>query len=399
LYVVTGKLGLLLAVPPGYATIIWPASGIAIGMLLVHGARLWPALLVGSWLLNAHQSGVFADHAWLSEKSFAALCIAVGSSLQALAGRALVVRLIGMPLHLKSKRDALKVLLLAGPITCVIAATIGVGTLLGFGIIGPDAIVGNWLAWWSGDSLGVLVFMPLVLLAPGGNPQITWRGAAIGQLPFAALLLLLMPLGLTFFAWQVISENDYLRGDAKFETLSIEGEKALENRLASYGNALLGAASFIQGSASVSRNEWRTYAETIRLRENFPGLNGIGWVEPVETDDLPEFLRRRRADGSPNFAIHPVPDGGPNYIVSYVEPEDENHAAIGLNIAFERKRLEAANFSRDSGRPAITGLVTLVQDEGHTPAFLMLYPIYHRNMPTSTTAERRAAFRGWTDGR
>src|SRR5690348_9916757 len=146
----------------------------------------------------------------------------------------------------------------------VIAATVGVGTLLAFGIIGAEAILGNWLAWWSGDSLGVLVFMPLVLLAPGGNPQITWRGAAIGQLPFAALLLLMMPLGLTFFAWQVISENDYLRGDAKFETLSIEGEKALENRLASYGNALLGAASFIQGSANVSRKEWRAYAETIR---------------------------------------------------------------------------------------------------------------------------------------
>lgn len=30
-YALTGKLGLLLAVPPGYATIIWPASGIAAG--------------------------------------------------------------------------------------------------------------------------------------------------------------------------------------------------------------------------------------------------------------------------------------------------------------------------------------------------------------------------------
>ena len=95
----------------------------------------------------------------------------------------------------------------------------------------------------------MVVFTPLVLLAPGGRAQVAWRGAAIGQLPFAALLLLLLPLGLTFYAWQVISENDYLRGDAKFETLAIESEKALENRLASYGNALLGAASFVQGSA------------------------------------------------------------------------------------------------------------------------------------------------------
>jgi PAS domain S-box-containing protein len=398
LYVLTGKLGLLLAVPPGYATIIWPASGIAIGMLLVHGARLWPAILLGSWLLNAHQSGVFAEGAWLSEKGFAALCIAFGSTAQALAGRALVVRLMGMPLQLRSARDVLRALLLAGPVTCVIAASIGVSTLFGLGIIGGDSVVGNWLAWWSGDSLGVLVFTPLVLLGPGGRPQITWRGAAIGQLPFAALLLLVLPLGLTFFAWQVISENDYLRGDARFETLSIEGEKALENRLASYGNALLGAASFIQGSTGVSRAEWRTYAETIRLRENFPGLSGIGWVEPVETADLADFVRKRRADGVPDFTIHPRVDGRPNYIVTFVEPENENRAAVGLNIAFERERLEAANLARDSGRPAITGLVMLVQDEGRTPAFLMLYPIYHRNMPTGTAAERRAAFRGWTDG-
>jgi len=398
LYVVTGKLGLLLAVPPGYATIIWPASGIAIGMLLVHGARLWPAILLGSWLLNAYHSGVFAEGMWLSGKALAALCIAAGSTAQALAGRALIARLIGMPLQLRSARDVLLVLLLAGPVTCVIAATVGVGTLLALGILGSDAVVGNWLAWWSGDSLGVLVFTPLVLLAPSGRAQISWRGASIGQLPFAALLLLVLPLGLTFYAWQVISENDYLRGDAKFETLSIEGEKALENRLASYGNALLGAASFIQSSTDVSRAEWHTFAETIRLRENFPGLSGIAWVQPVEADALPEYLRKRQADGAPDFAIHPRPNGAPNYIVSYLEPENENRAALGLNIAFERRRLEAANLARDSGRAAITGLVMLVQDEGRTPAFLMLYPIYHRNMPTGTAVERRAAFRGWTVG-
>ncbi len=55
LYILTGKLGLLLAVPPGYATIIWPASGIALGMLMVHGARLWPGVLIGSFVLNALQ--------------------------------------------------------------------------------------------------------------------------------------------------------------------------------------------------------------------------------------------------------------------------------------------------------------------------------------------------------
>jgi integral membrane sensor domain MASE1 len=64
LYLLTGKLGLLLAVPPGYATIIWPPSGIALGMLIIGGARLWPGVLAGSLLLNAYNSGVFAEPQW-----------------------------------------------------------------------------------------------------------------------------------------------------------------------------------------------------------------------------------------------------------------------------------------------------------------------------------------------
>src|SRR5687768_18477758 len=84
LYVVTGKLGLLLAVPPGYATVIWPPSGIALGMLIVGGARLWPGVFAGSLLLNALNSGVFAEADWLSAKMLAAACIAAGSTLQAL---------------------------------------------------------------------------------------------------------------------------------------------------------------------------------------------------------------------------------------------------------------------------------------------------------------------------
>ena len=95
LYILTGKLGLLLAVPPGYATIIWPASGIALGMLLVHGWRLWPGVLLGSLLLNAHVSGAWSvDHGLTVAKALLALSIAVGSTAQALVGYALIRRLV-----------------------------------------------------------------------------------------------------------------------------------------------------------------------------------------------------------------------------------------------------------------------------------------------------------------
>lgn len=396
LYILTGKLGLLLAVPPGYATIIWPASGIAIGMLLMHGWRLWPGVLIGSFLLNSYNSGVFADPDWFTTKTLAAFVIACGSTVQALVGRALIARFIGLPLRLQSVRQIFWLLGLGGPFTCVIAASVGVGTLYWLGIVQPAAVASNWIAWWSGDSLGVLVFLPLVLLAPGSRADLTWRGAALGRLPLAGLLLLLLPLGLTFYAWKATTENDYQRGQAKFQTLTIESEKALQSRLASYGNALLGAAAFVQGSVSVSRGEWRTYVQMIQVRENFEGLHGLGWIEPVAEEDVDEFLRETRADGSPGFSIHPETESGPRYVIKYVEPENDNRAALGLNIAFESKRLAAAELSRDTGVAVMSGRVTLVQDALRSPGFLLLYPIYHGDRMLDTVESRRDAIRGWT---
>ena len=48
----TGRLALLLAIPPGYATAIWPPAGIAFAAILLYGARVWPGIVLGSFLVN-----------------------------------------------------------------------------------------------------------------------------------------------------------------------------------------------------------------------------------------------------------------------------------------------------------------------------------------------------------
>src|SRR5207247_5758454 len=55
-YYVVGRLGLLLAIPPGYATAVWPASGIALAGTLLFGYRVWPGILLGSFLINLRTS-------------------------------------------------------------------------------------------------------------------------------------------------------------------------------------------------------------------------------------------------------------------------------------------------------------------------------------------------------
>lgn len=106
LYVIGGAIGLTLAVPPGYATIIWPASGLAIGMLILHGWRLWPGILIGSFLVNCYVADVFVlSDTWLLKKMLTAFGIAAGSTIQALIGYLFVKKFIGIPLVLDKAKQ------------------------------------------------------------------------------------------------------------------------------------------------------------------------------------------------------------------------------------------------------------------------------------------------------
>jgi PAS domain S-box-containing protein len=396
LYIVTGKLGLLLAVPPGYATVIWPPSGIAIGVLMLYGWRLWPGVLIGSFILNCYISQAFSTNdGFIIGKTLIALCIAVGSTLQALVGRLMVSRFIGLPLALKQVKEMFLLFLVSGPVACLVAASIGISTLYLSGVLPADKIIRNWITWWAGDTFGVIVFLPLLLIAPSNSHKLTWRGNNIGALPVLAMLALIMPLGLTFYAWKITSENAYQQSFSRFTALAQESEGNLLHRMDSYNYALLGGAGFIEGSQFVSREEWRNYVGTLDIKNSFPGMNGMGLVVPVEPNNLFKFLKEIHKDNIQNFIIHPETVSRPLYVIKYVGPENKNIAALGLNIAFENNRLEAANIARDTGKSAITKRIILVQDIEKKPGFLLLHPVYEPKMSTDTIQERQKALIGW----
>ena len=396
LYILTGKLGLLLAVPPGYATVIWPASGLAVGMLLVYGPRLWGGVLIGSFVLNLLNShGVSLEGGVDGVKVLTALGIAVGSTVQALVGRWRVARFVGLPLALNGVRGLLTLMVLSGPLACLIAASVGTGTLLAAGIIAPSEAVGNWTTWWLGDVLGVFVFMPLVLAAPGNPHPPTWRGRLLARLSVLTALVLIVPLALTFYAWKITSETVNRQGQADFAALTAESEDALRFRMTSYDYALLGAGAYYQGKEHLTRADWRNYVSTLNIRNQFPGINGIGVILPIEPDQRDALVARMQADGATDFEVHPEAPGRPLNIITYIEPIELNGPALGLNVGFEDNRLEAADISRRTGAPTITRKIILVQDDQHTPGFLMMRPVYKAGAATQTAEQRSRNLRAW----
>jgi integral membrane sensor domain MASE1 len=98
LYFAAAKISLLLAIPPGYATAVWPPSGVAVAAVLLAGNRMWPGVWLGAALANlaVQASGV------------AALLLGTGNALEALVAAALIRRLIGIPTRFESGEDVFK---------------------------------------------------------------------------------------------------------------------------------------------------------------------------------------------------------------------------------------------------------------------------------------------------
>ena len=166
-YIVTGRLGLLLAAPPGYATAIFLPAGIAVTVTFVAGAAALPGTFLGSFLLNLWIGYLIAGRLNLTQIA-AALVIAAGSMTQAAIGGTALRRTIGYPAPFDNPSDILVFLLLA-PIFCLTSATISLGGLWTLGAVELHELPMNWATWWLGDTLGVLAALPLMLIV-GGEP-------------------------------------------------------------------------------------------------------------------------------------------------------------------------------------------------------------------------------------
>ena len=171
-YVICGRLGLLLAMPPGFATAFFLPAGIAMTAAFVAGNASLPGTFLGSFLLNIwisysikHQLDVIGVNA--------ALIIALSSMIQAAVGGAVLRGLIGYPTSFDNLRDLLLFLLLA-PVICLISATSSLSGLWALDLVPATDLMGNWITWWVGDTLGVLVALPLMLVLVG-EPQPLWR--------------------------------------------------------------------------------------------------------------------------------------------------------------------------------------------------------------------------------
>jgi len=195
IYFVAGKLGLMLASLHASASPVWPPAGIALALLLL-GYRAWPAIFIGAFLVNITTAGNAAT-------SFA---IAIGNTLEALAGAWLVNRFAEGAAAFDRPQAVFK-FALAAAISTIISPAFGLTSLALAGFADWANYGAIWLTWWLGDSTGNLVFTPLVLLWSVASKR-RWNKREAAEV--GALLVLLVVLsGVVFGGWLAVSVRNY----------------------------------------------------------------------------------------------------------------------------------------------------------------------------------------------
>ncbi len=151
-YFIAAKLSLLLAIPPGYATAVWPPSGIALAATLLLGNRVWPGVWLGAALVNYT----------VNSSLILALMMGTGNALEALAGATLIRRYVGVPRRFEHGRDVV-IFVAVAAVSCTIAATVALLSMTVMSLVSRPEFLSNWWTWWQGDVTGIIIVTPLIL--------------------------------------------------------------------------------------------------------------------------------------------------------------------------------------------------------------------------------------------
>jgi len=392
-YVALGAVGLTLAIPPGYASPVFPAAGLALACALLFGFRVLPAVWLASFFLNL-------SHAWLNgsltpKTAAVAAMIAIGATTQAWAGSFLIRRLMGEAWRgLQSEQNLFRFFLWGALAACLVSASISVSGLGLFGVIESSEGFFTWWNWYIGDALGVMVFAPLTFCFLNRSDEL-WA-----ERRRQIVVPMLLVLGLVWLAFYGTARWEKQAMDRDIETDGFSIANRIQDRLIAHREVLSSLGHFIEATPDFTFLQFRKFTR-ITLQDN-PDISALSFNDLVLLEDRAAYESQMSAlsplgsyriterDGQQRLA----PAGSrPLYApVRYIVPLSKNRPAVGFDIYSEPMRRDAIERARRTNAMAVTAPLHLVQDHDKRVGLLELLPVVAETEESGQPKKRLLGF-------
>lgn len=204
-------------------------------------------------------------------------------------------------------------------------------------------------------------------------------------------------VGIAFSA--IVAELLLRQADAlalqRFNLVIDRFEKRFADRFRSFELVVTMGKGMATLNTDISRADWQRLNAGLNWRE-MDGALGIGYIERVRRDRLPDYISRARLLGDADFSVKSFSnrEGEELYLLRLSEPHSATRSAIGLDLASDDVRRSVLDWAMLSDAVTMSSVHDIVNTKGQV-GMLLVAPVYHRNSEPLTIAERRAALKGW----
>ena len=212
-------------------------------------------------------------------------------------------------------------------------------------------------------------------------------------------LILLVGLCFTAIVYYYFSKLTHEQDQSRFQKTVEELQDRIDDKIATSVALLRAGTGLFAASVEVDPDEFERFVQQFDLNTNYPGVQGIGFSLSFKPERKDALIKRLRSQGNSNFRVWPEGERNEYTAILYLQPNaNRNDVAIGYDMYTEPARRQAMDAARDSGQPAASGRVHLVQEPENSAkqwGFLIYIPVYRNGAAINSVAERRHALLGW----
>lgn len=348
--------------------------------------------------MNFSNTFDFSTYSSIFHSTAILVSIGLGACLQAFFGSFLIRKFVGYPSPLLKNRDIILFFLLGGPISCLTNATVAVLTLAMNRMISANQMSLHWWTWWVGDSIGVLIFTPMILIRIRETKAAwkrRWKSIFIPQI---IMVTLVISIFIQAQKWEV-QQSEY-----RFTRQTEHLFQNINKNFQSYLVTLYSLKSFYENSNGLEKHKFTSLVQTF-VGEH-PSIQFLSWLPVVPDDQRALFEEQTQRNGSPNFHITELDEDGKRVIARqkkqyipmyFIEPLKTNQENFGFDLSSLPAQETAIETAGDTGQAFATMGESLVP--GRRELGLVIYvPLYRKTSAKMDEASRRKNVVGYIAG-
>ncbi|PKI17706.1 ATP-binding protein [Colwellia sp. 12G3] len=365
---------------------IWLPAGIALVGCYLWWWRFFPAVFLASFIFNFSVTPNVDLSFLFSVTALQNAIIACGAALQAMAGSALLRYWLGSPINQTKNKKTLYFIFVVGILVNLISSVIGVSTL---SVLNPQFPIEdfylNFIYWWLGDSLGVLISLPFIFSLLDFRQLKTEQRKArwIILYSVSALFIVVILLTKVFITNSNTNTKEFITKESNVI------ENGIYHQISASIEQLSLLAAFVQHNPASSREQFHSFVN--KLSQSSNTLKAMSWnplINQAEQQNhetqLEQFYQKKIT-----IRGEPLSINDDLVYVKLISPEESNVKAIGFNVYSNPSRKNTLDNIMANYQPQATPIIQLVQSFKKEPAFLLFFPVFEQTIDGKKTSDKK----------